>query len=217
MSNRSALMTTEPIKRQRLDVEIERLSQMKMGQVVRTAEGQVPKVGFPNYEKNAAQHLVSRMFTDAVFNQDIYVIQTIINRIDGGLPKDCEVDDYRTLFGDCMLEVLSMEKATRLKIYPEDTVMLALCKALYDIASEDIYWDNENGKRRKPPTDKKKERDAALRMVLERAGGRKTAVEVVKALEDVEAAEWLSESLPEGQPISEESEEKETQDSHDLV
>ena len=90
-------------------------------------------------------------------------------------------------------------------------------KALYDIASEDIYWDNEKGKRRKPPTDKKKERDAALRMVLERAGGRKTAVEVVKALEDVEAAEWLSESLPEGQPISEESEEKETQDSHDLV
>ena len=43
MSNRSALMTTEPIKRQRLDVEIERLSQMQMGQVVRQAKG-VPEI-----------------------------------------------------------------------------------------------------------------------------------------------------------------------------
>lgn len=173
------------------------MASLPMGQVVRLSEGRMPRIGFPGYERNAAQHLVARLFTDAVFNQDIYSINTIVNRIDGGLPKDTEVEEFQTLFGDCMNEVLDEDDTRKLMVTPEDSVMKALCKSLYDLAVQDIYWDPQKNKRCRPSTDRKKERDAALRLVLERSGGRKTTPRVEKALEDVKPADWISGLLPE--------------------
>lgn len=167
---------------------------MPMGQAVRISEGRMPRIGFPGYEQNAAQHLVAQMFTDAVFNQDIRTIATIINRIDGGLPKDTEVDDYQTLFGDAMAQVLETDKASQLKVTPDDTVMLALCKSLYDLASQDLYWDPVEHRRCKPSTDRKKDRDTALRMVLERAGGRKTTPMIEREKAGIEVAGWIAEA-----------------------
>lgn len=147
-------------------------------------------------EQTAAEFLVSRLFTDAVFSQDIRAIQLIINRIDGGLPKDTEVARYRTEFGDCLNEVMGMTRQEQVMVDPDDTVMMALCKSLYQIAVEDIYWDYDKLKKKQPSDTRKKERDTALRMVLERTGGRKTLSEANVEKEDVEIAPWIAE-LPE--------------------
>lgn len=172
------------------------MAQMKMGDVVRIAEGICPEIGFPHGERNASRYLVSRLFTDAVFNSDVRAMQLIINRVDGGLPKDVDVDRYRTLFGDCMQQVVSCTDGTQLKVLPEDSVMMAMCKSLYDMAVRDIYWreDKETGKlRRHNPTDaEKKERDAAMKIVLDRVGGRKTLESVEVEAEDVEVAPWIA-------------------------
>ncbi len=142
---------------------------------------------------NAAEFLVSRLFTDAVFNQDIRAIQLVINRIDGGLPKDTEVDMYKTQFGDCLDEIMSMGKGEQLKVMPEDSVMMALCKSLYSIATEDIYWNYETNRPHKPTDAQKRDRDSAMRMVLERTGGRKTMNALDEAAqEEVEVAPWIA-------------------------
>lgn len=167
-----------------------------MGEVVTISEGKRARIGFPTTNKeNAAMYLVCRLFTDAVFNQDIRSIQLIINRIDGGLPKDTEVNSFKTEFGDCLNEVMQMESGVQLKVMPEDTVMMALCKSLYSLAVQDIYWDEDKGRPCRPSVDKKQERDNALRMVLERTGGRKTIATVPQEIEEVEEADWIK-SLP---------------------
>lgn len=169
------------------------MAHRKLSDVIVIAEGLDPRIGIPRTnETNAATYLVCRLFTDAVFNQDIRAIQLIINRIDGGLPKDTEVNNYRTEFGDCLTEVLNMTDGRGLIVAPDDTVMMALCKSLYDLSVQDIYWDPKRGKKCKPSTDKKQERDAALRMILERTGGRKTLAEQPKEVETVEIAGWLN-------------------------
>ena len=143
--------------------------------------------------RNAAEYLVARLFTDAVFSDDIRSIQLIINRIDGGLPKDVDVDKYQTEFGDCLNDVMNMTLEKQTKVCPDDTVMMALCKNLYQMAVQDIYWDASTGRRRRPSEAAKKERDAALRMVLERTGGRKTLSSVPVQTEVVEVAPWIAE------------------------
>jgi hypothetical protein len=78
---------------------------------------------------------------------------------------------------------------------PTDTVMMGLCKSLYALSVQDIYWDEDRGRMRRPSTERKQERDAALRMVLERSGGRKTLVATSEVREEVEDADWIA-SLP---------------------
>lgn len=163
--------------------------------VVCIAEGNRFMIGMATAE-NAADYLVSRLFTDAVFSNDIRSIQLIINRIDGGLPKDTEVAIYQTEFGDCLNKIMSMTTDEQTKIMPYDTVMMALCKSLYHIATQDIYWDYEKLRKRHPSDSVKKERDTAMRMVLERTGGRKTLSSIPERREEVEIAPWIAE-LPE--------------------
>jgi hypothetical protein len=186
------------------------MAHLQMGQVVYKNEYGIPRVGNDACaDHDAKAYLSSQMFTDAVFNQDIRVIQTIINRIDGGLPKDVEVAEYQTLFGDCMTEVLGMASHLQLKVMPEDTVMMALCKSLYDIASADIYheiksdkYGNHWSKKINPSTEKKQARDSALRLVLERAGGRRTATPArVAELGRVIIAPWITQALPQEEVV----------------
>lgn len=171
----------------------------RLADVVMMSEGMRPSISYDSHRgsANAATYLVCRMFTDAIFSQDIRAIQLIINRVDGGLPKDTEVNDYQTQFSDCLNKIMAESDGNQLKVLPDDTVMMALCKALYALATQDIYWDDRRGKMRRPSTDKKQERDAALRMVLERTGGRKTLVVASQDKEDVEEADWIP-SLPSG-------------------
>ena len=163
--------------------------------VVTVSEGNHLMIGMA-HARNASEFLVARLFTDAVFSDDIRAIQLIINRIDGGLPKDTEVDAYRTEFGDCINEVMEMTRDDQVKVKPEDTVMMALCKSLFQIATQDIYWNKDANMPRRPSDSVKKERDAAMRMVLERAGGRKTLSSIPVHVEEVEIAPWIAQ-LPE--------------------
>ena len=178
-----------------VDESIARMASERIGDVVSIAEGNRWMIGMAT-DQNAAEFLVSRLFTEAVFSQDIRAIQLIINRIDGGLPKDVEIACYRTEFGDCLNAIMGMTRMEQLTVEPDDTVMMALCKSLYQIATEDIYWDHEKLRKKRPSDTQKKERDAALRMVLERTGGRKTLSEITPDKEDVEIAPWIAE-LPE--------------------
>ena len=53
-----------------------------MGRVVMISEHMNPQVRIPySGSENAAMHLVARLFTDAVFNQDVRSISTIIQRV----------------------------------------------------------------------------------------------------------------------------------------
>lgn len=189
-----------------VDSRIEKMANRKLSDVVMAAEfvtesgehGERPMFSMPRGEsENAADFLVCRMFTDAIFNEDIRAIQLIINRIDGGLPKDTEMSEYQTQFSDCFNEIMQMKNSEHLKLNPDDTVMMALCKALYALATQDIYWDPVYMRKRRPSTDKKQERDAALRMVLERTGGRKTTPVASVENEAIESADWIKNlSLP---------------------
>lgn len=174
-----------------VDERIARLANEHIGDVVAIAEGNRFMIGMATGE-NAADYLVSRLYTDAIFSQDIRCIQLIINRIDGGLPKDTEVAMYQTEFGDCLNEIMEMTRLQQTKIEPEDTVMMALCKSLFQLATQDIYWDPEKLRKRRPNDTMKKERDAAMRMVLERTGGRKTLSSIPVETEDVEIAPWIA-------------------------
>lgn len=178
------------------------MANQHMHEVVTLVEGKKMNIGFPQGTKNAAMYLVGRLFTDAVFNQDIRAIQLIINRIDGGLPKDTELDNYQTLFGDCLSKVMETTDGTQLKVMPDDTVMMALCKSLYSMATEDIYWSHDKKRKRRPTEAEKKDRDTALRMVLERTGGRKTLQSArVDDERKIEVAPWIKQLSP-GQDVN---------------
>ena len=177
-----------------LDEQFLRMAKSKMGSVVRMADT-VPRAEYPTGAKTAAQHLVSRMFTDAIFSQDIRTIELIINRIDGNNPRDDQMSSMQTLFGDTLNEILQIENPTELRVTPEDTVMSALCKALYDLAASDIYHevDKETGevRTRKPSTEAKKSHEAALRIVIERSQGRKTTPTLIEEAPESGEADWL--------------------------
>lgn len=198
-SSEKALAKTET-NELTVDSRIERMANCRLADVVSVVEfmaddgthGEYPMFVMPRGDSElAADHLVCRMFTDAVFNEDIRTIQLIINRIDGGLPKDTDMADHRTQFSDCFNEIMQMDHEDKIKVLPNDTVMMALCKALYSLSVQDIYWDPVAKRKRRPSTDKKQERDAARRMVLERTGGRKTAPIATRENAELEVADWI--------------------------
>lgn len=154
----------------------------------------VPRAEFPTGARCAAQHLVSRMFTDAIFSQDIRTIEVIINRIDGSNPRDDQMSSLQTLFGDAINRILEIEDPRELKVTPDDTVMDALCKSLYDLAAQDIYHEEDdegNIKNKRPSAEVKKSHEAALRIVIERSQGRKTTPTLVEDIPEIGEADWL--------------------------
>ena len=190
-ASRSLRLATEGT----LDESILDLARRPMGQVVQRAEGSFPRIATLN--GNARSHLVARLFTDAVFNQDIRAMQLVISRIDGGLKNDVEMSGYETEFSESLTAVLELEDGEKLKIVPEDTVMTAMCKSLVDMACRDIYSDARAAGKRKPSTEAKQERDAAMRIVIERSGGKKTTpIAQPEDVEPVKLAGWIEDSMP---------------------
>lgn len=181
------------ISDQTVDGLVETLAHHRLGDVVRRADGVYKAIALPASDETAAMHLVSRMYTDAIFDQDIRAIQLIINRIDGGLPKDIDVDSVQTQFGDCLNEVMNYTSEQMLKLMPNDSVMLALCKSLYVLATQNIYWNYDKGCPCKPTAERKTERDTAMRMILERVGGRKTITSKASEKVSIETADWIKE------------------------
>jgi hypothetical protein len=141
--------------------------------------------------QTAGEYLVSRLFTDAIFNRDVRSVMNLVSRIDGAIVKDSDWDAYDTLFGEAIRELFDQTEPERLKVYPEDTVLTALAKALYDIAVEDIYSAAKRNGKSRPSTDLKNDRDAAMRMILDRAGGKRSAQPIKQAVLDILPAEWI--------------------------
>ena len=71
------------------------MANARLSDVVQMSEGMRPHIGPESRPgtKNAAAYLVCRLFTDAIFSQDVLAIQLIINRGGAALPTHDEVDD----------------------------------------------------------------------------------------------------------------------------
>lgn len=124
-----------------------------MGDVVRSRE----------VAMNAKQYTVASMIFNAVFEMDVDLIRTIALRIDGTVPEEDKREGYANILGDAIEDVLSYSKAEQLQVLPQDKPVVAMAKALVFIATQPC--GNNYAKR--------KERNLAAQMLLERTGGRK--------------------------------------------
>lgn len=135
---------------------------------------------------NAKQYTVASMIFNAVFEMDVDLIRTIALRIDGTVPAEDQRDGYANIIGDAIEDVLSYGKVNQLQITPSDKPVIAMAKALIFVATQTAGANYA----------KRKERNLAAQMILERTGGRK--VEPSRPLIETvyEDPEWLQ--LPGG-------------------
>lgn len=112
---------------------------------------------------NAKQYTVASMVFNAVFEKDVDLIRTIALRIDGTVPEEDKRDGYANLIGDAIEDVLSYEQAVQLQVTPQDPPIIAMAKALVFVGTQPCGTNYA----------KRKERNLAAQMILERTGGRK--------------------------------------------
>ena len=124
-----------------------------MGDVVQARE----------FSRNARQYTVNSMIFNAVQERDVDLIRTIALRIDGTIPSEKERGSYANLLGDAIDDVLSYPVGTQLNIYEGDAPVIAMAKALVYVATQPAGINYA----------KRKERNLAAQMILERTGGRK--------------------------------------------
>lgn len=113
---------------------------------------------------NAKALFVSHLIFDAVFNYDIQSLKQIVARVDGGIPDAQKRKHYANIFGDALEDVLSYTDKRQLKIQPEDLVIIAMAKVCVWVSMSD---PGNNAQKRKDKND-------AIQMILERTGGRKS-------------------------------------------
>lgn len=143
-----------------------------MGDIVKARE---------NPGHNVKSHTVSAMIFNAVFEMDVDLIKTIGLRIDGTVPEEGKRGGYANILGDAIEDVLSYEHKDQLYVTASDTVVIAMAKVLVYVATQPAGSNYA----------KRKERNLAASMVLERTGGRK--VQPTKPLIDVKYVEpdWM--------------------------
>ena len=136
---------------------------------------------------NARASWAATLVTDAIFNLDIGSINQIVQRVDGSIPTSDSRNDYANIMGDALDDVLDYENAYQRRIFPEDTVIIALAKAVLAISVMDA-GNNFS---------KKKEKQQAIEMILQRTGGRKTEPTRLLAVTNFVQPDWMV-GLPEG-------------------
>ena len=124
-----------------------------MGDVVRSREKAA----------NAKEYTVACMVFNAVFELDVDLIRTIATRIDGTIPVEGKREDFANIIGDALEDVLGYDKKEQAVITPEDSPVIAMAKALVHIGTQPCGKNFA----------KRKERNLAAQMILERTGGRK--------------------------------------------
>lgn len=134
------------------------------------------------HASNAREYAVNSMLFNAVFETDVELIRTLATRIDGTIPEEGKREGYANILGDAIEDVLAYEAAEQMKVVPEDKPIIAMAKVLVFVASEQA--GNNMTKR--------KERNLAASMILERTGGRK--VQPTKPLIETKYVEpeWLT-------------------------
>lgn len=142
-----------------------------MGDVVRIRES----------ADNAKGYTVSCLIFNAVFEQDIDLIRTIALRIDGTVPEEDKRDGFANILGAAIEDVLSYEKAEQLMVTPQDPPVIAMAKALVYVSTQQCGKNYA----------KRKERNLAAQMILERCGGRKVQPTRLEARVEYVEPEWM--------------------------
>lgn len=145
---------------------------------------------------NAKQYAVNSMIFNAVFEMDVDLIRTIALRIDGTVPEEDKRAGYANIIGAALEDVLSYEPADQLKVVPNDPPVIAMAKALVYIGTQPCGSNYA----------KRKERNLAAQMILERCGGRKVQPTRIEAQIEYVEPEWMQLGQPEGQDHGEEEE-----------
>ena len=141
---------------------------------------------------NAKQYTVASMIFNAVFEMDVDLIRTIALRIDGTVPAEDKREGYANILGDAIEDVLSYQKVDQLQITPQDKPVIAMAKALIFVATQPAGGNYA----------KRKERNLAAQMILERTGGRKVEPTRPQIETVYVEPEWLQ--LPEAEEESNE-------------
>jgi len=152
-----------------------------MGDLVRTSEVAI----------KARDYALSRMICNAVFEIDIELIQTIVSRIDGTIPSEGNTDKYATAFGDALEDVLEYSNAEQMEVKETDRPIIAMAKAVVYAATNRVGSNLA----------RKKERNLAAKMLLERTGGRKVAPTPLQLETVYVEPKWMG--LPKGGEDSE--------------
>jgi len=125
-----------------------------LGQLVYTRE----------HANNMRAYTVASMVFNAIFEQDIDLIKTIVRRVDGLVPDEDKRGGYANILGDALEDVLSYESKEQMVLTPDDPVIIGIAKVLV-YKSTAMVGSNQMLRR---------ERNSAAEMILERVGGRKT-------------------------------------------
>lgn len=149
-----------------------------MGDVVRSRD----------IAQNARQYTVASLIFNAVFEMDVDLIRTIALRIDGTVPEEDKRDGYANILGDAIEDVLSYEQASQLQVTPRDQPIIAMAKALVFIGTQPCGSNYA----------KRKERNLAAQMILERTGGRKVQPTRVQIETQYVEPEWMQLGAAEG-------------------
>jgi len=145
---------------------------------------------------NAKQYTVACMIFNAVFECDVDLIRTIALRIDGTVPEDKKRDEYANIFGAALEDVLSYESASQLNIAHTDPPVIAMAKALVYAGTQPCGSNYA----------KRKERNLAAQMILERCGGRKVEPTKLEAQIEYIEPEWMQIGTGEGENHGEDEE-----------
>lgn len=132
---------------------------------------------------NARQYFVANLVFDAIFEKDMSLIEILATRIDGTVPTSKTRDSFANIMGDAIDDVLDMDEPERIKVFPDDPVIIALAKVVFHIATDPTRGN---------PV-KKKEKQKAVEMVYARTAGRRTEPVRPKLEERFVEPEWLKE------------------------
>jgi len=172
-----ALIASEKKETTTLDGMIESgLLSCPMSQIVTMAEREAPSAG-------AA--LVSQLIVDAGIVGDIRFIKQLIGRLDGGSPLDTELEHYRTEFGDTLNMLLQATSNAELEADPNDLAITFICKKIIQIALEPSWKLRD--------VESKNRKDAAVGIILDRCGGRKTTPAKDPKAISYEEPDWVTE------------------------
>lgn len=136
---------------------------------------------------NAKALFVAHLIFDAVFNYDIQSLKQIIQRVDGGVPEARKRQHYANIFGDALEDVLKYRKED-MKVQPDDYVIIAMAKVVVYVSMSN---PGNNAQKRKDKQD-------AISMILERTGGRKNEPTKELITTNYVEPDWLQ-GLPSGE------------------
>lgn len=113
---------------------------------------------------NTAVFFCCNLIFQSVFEKDIGMINQIAKRVDGAVPDQDERYMFANLLGDAIDDVMMNPPGERNWVHPEDLTIIALAKVVIWIACSAAGG----------AVNKRKDREKAIELVLERTGGRKS-------------------------------------------